>query len=92
MDPWAELHFRDSDRPQLPCVNMTLFPLRIARNSSNRPRTLFRPPDGPTLELYGFFMVLLDGQVSNSYGFYMVFFGWFYYGFRFSEIVENTFK
>ena len=71
---------------------MQRFPLKIAPNASNRPRTLFRPPDGPTLEHYGFFMVLLDGQVSKSYGFDMVFCGWFYYGFRFSGVVEIAFK
>ena len=79
--PWVELHFRYSDRRQIPYVNMTLFPLEIAPNASNRPRTLFRPPDGSALKQYGFFMVLLDGQVSKPYGFYMVFSRCFFYGF-----------
>ena len=70
--PWVELHFRYSDWPQVPYVNMTLFPLGIAPNASNRPRTLFRLPDGPALEPYGFFTVWLHSQISKSYGSCMV--------------------
>ena len=92
LDPLSGAPFPVFDRPQIPYVNMTLFPLGIAPNASNRPRTLFRLPDGPTLGLYGFFTAWLHTQVSNSYGFYMVFYGWFYYGFRYSGIVEMTFK
>ena len=90
--PWVEPHFRYSDWPQIPYVNMTLFPLGIAPNASNRPRTLFRPRDGPALKQYGFCMVLCDGQVSKPYGFYMFFLGCFFHGFRFSGIVNITFK
>ena len=46
-DPRPDLYFRHSDQPQLPCWNMTGFPLGIARNASNRPRTLFRPVASP---------------------------------------------
>ena len=90
--PWVEPHFRYSDWPQIPYVNMTLFPLGIAPNASNRPRTLFRPHRGPALEQYGFFTVWLHGQVSKSHGFYTVVGGWFVYGFRFWGILEMTLK
>ena len=46
-DPRPDLYFRHSDQPQLPCWNMTGFPLGIARNASNRLRTLFRPVASP---------------------------------------------
>ena len=90
--PWVELHFRYSDWTRSPYINMTLFPLGIAPNASNRPRTLFRPHRGPALEQYGFFTVWLHGQVSKSHGFYTVVGGWFVYGFRFWGILEMTLK
>ena len=61
--PWVEPHFRYSDWPQIPYVNMTLFPLGIVPNASNCPRTLFRPRHGPALEQYDF---VRSGHTTRS--------------------------